>query len=95
MAAAKPVGSRGRARWSSQGCSTGEVLSRKMTLPRRATLLARDGSVLGEGAATEAGQRASPLGAVAARALGEVGPVPAPRARSWKPKGFPRTRSSA
>ncbi len=71
------------------GLQAGEVLGRKMTLPTRATLLARVGSVLGEGAATEAGQRASPLGAVAADALGEVGPVPAPRAQQLEAEGVP------
>jgi penicillin-binding protein A len=71
------------------GLRAGEVLGRKMTLPTRATLLARDGSVLGEGAATEAGQRTSPLGAVAADALGEVGPVPAARAGQLEAEGVP------
>ncbi len=71
------------------GLRTGEVLSRKMSLPRRATLLARDGSILGEGAATEAGQRASPLGAVAAAALGEVGPLPAARSAQLEAEGVP------
>ncbi len=69
------------------GLRTGELLGRKLTLPRRATLLARDGSVLAEGAATEAGQRDSPLGAAAGAVLGEVGPVlgevgPLPHARA-------------
>ncbi len=71
------------------GLRAGEVLSRKMVLPRRATLLARDGSVLAEGAATEAGQRDSPLGAVAGAALGEVGPVPAARAAALEAEGVP------
>jgi len=71
------------------GLHPGEVLGRKMTLPTRATLLARDGSVLGEGAATEAGQRDSPLGAVAVDALGEVGPVPAARAQQLEAEGVP------
>jgi peptidoglycan glycosyltransferase len=71
------------------GLHPGEVLSRKMELPRRATLLARDGSVLAEGAATEAGQRASPLGAVAAAVLGEVGLVPAARAPQLEAEGVP------
>ena len=71
------------------GLRTGEVLSRSMTLPRRATLLARDGSVLAEGAATEAGQRASQLGSVAAAALGEVGSIPATRAAQLEAEGVP------
>ncbi len=71
------------------GLRAGEVLSRKMALPRRATLLARDGSVLAEGAATEAGQRDSPLGAIAGAALGEVGPVPAAHAAALEAEGVP------
>jgi cell division protein FtsI/penicillin-binding protein 2 len=71
------------------GLHTGEVLTRKMTLPHRATMLARDGSVLGEGAATEAGQRSSPLGAAAGAVLGEVGPVPAARAPQLEAEGVP------
>ncbi len=71
------------------GLRAGEVLTRKMTLPRRATVLARDGSVLGEGAATEAGQRASPLGAAAGAALGEVGAIPAARAPQLEAEGVP------
>jgi penicillin-binding protein A len=71
------------------GLRAGEVLTRRTTLPRRATLLARDGSVLAEGAAGEAGQRDSPLGAVAGAALGEVGPVPAARAQQLEAEGVP------
>jgi transpeptidase family protein/penicillin-binding protein len=72
------------------GLRAGEVLSRKMELPRRATLLTRDGSVLAEGTPTEAGQRDSPLGAAADAALGEVGPVPAARAPQLEAEGVPR-----
>jgi cell division protein FtsI/penicillin-binding protein 2 len=71
------------------GLHAGEILSRKMTLPRRATLLARDGSVLGEGAATEAGQRQSPLGAAAGAVLGEVGAIPAAHASQLEAEGVP------
>ena len=71
------------------GLQKDEVLARKMTLPRRATLLARDGSVLAEGAAAEAGQRDSPLGAAAGAALGEVGPIPAARAHQLEAEGVP------
>jgi penicillin-binding protein A len=94
--ALKIVGSSGESSgivWSRSlefpGLHPGELLTRKLTLPRRATLLARDGSVLAEGAATEAGQRDSPLGAVAGAALGEVGPVPAARARQLEAEGVP------
>jgi cell division protein FtsI/penicillin-binding protein 2 len=71
------------------GLHTGEVLTRKMTLPRRASVLARDGSVLGEGAASEAGQRTSPLGAAAGAVLGEVGPIPAALAPQLEAEGVP------
>jgi hypothetical protein len=71
------------------GLRTGELLTRKMTLPRRATVLARDGSVLGEGAGVEAGQRTSPLGAAAGAVLGEVGPVPAKLAPQLEAEGVP------
>jgi peptidoglycan glycosyltransferase len=71
------------------GLHTGEVLARKTALPRRATVLARDGSVLGEGAATEAGQRDSPLGAAAGAVLGEVGAIPASRAPQLEAEGVP------
>jgi peptidoglycan glycosyltransferase len=71
------------------GLRSGEVLTRKTTLPRRATVLARDGSVLGEGAAAEAGQRNSPLGAAAGAVLGEVGTVPATRAPQLEAEGVP------
>lgn len=71
------------------GLRPGEALARDVTLPPRATLLARDGSILGEGAADGAGQRASPLGAVASAALGEVGAIPASRARQLEAEGVP------
>jgi len=71
------------------GLRAGELLARKTTLPRRATLLARDGSVLAEGAATEAGQRDSPLGALASAVLGEVGPVPAAHVQKLEAEGIP------
>ena len=71
------------------GLRAGEVLSRKMVLPRRATLLARDGSVLAEGAATEAGQRDSPLGDVAGAVAGRS------RARPGRARGSAGSRRSA
>jgi penicillin-binding protein A len=71
------------------GLRTGEVLTRRTTLPRRASVLARDGSVLGEGAAPAAGQRSSPLGAAAGAVLGEVGPIPAGRATQLEAEGVP------
>jgi len=71
------------------GLRPGEVLTSRLTLPPRATLLARDGSVLGEGPAEAAGQRSSPLGAAAGAALGEVGPLPAAQAAQLEAEGVP------
>jgi penicillin-binding protein A len=71
------------------GLRTGERLSRHTTLPRRATLLARDGTVLAEGAALEAGQRPSPLGSVASAVVGTVGPIPAASLHTLESEGVP------
>jgi peptidoglycan glycosyltransferase len=71
------------------GLRPGELLSRRTMLPRRATLLARDGSVLAEGAATGAGQRSSPLGAVASAVVGSIGPAPAARRQALEAEGAP------
>ncbi len=71
------------------GLLAGESLSRRMTLPPRATLLARDGSVLADGPATAAGMRDSPLGAAAAGVIGEVGPVPSARVSELEARGVP------
>jgi peptidoglycan glycosyltransferase len=71
------------------GLRPGERLSRRTTLPVRAALLARDGSVLAEGPATAAGQRSSPLGAAASAAVGEVGPIPANRLAELEAQGVP------
>ena len=78
------------------GLRPGELLSRRMTLPARATLLARDGSVLAEGSAsTTPGStpsettRSSPLGEAAGPVLGTVGPAPASRAAALEAQGVP------
>lgn len=71
------------------GLLRGESLSRHMTLPSRATLLARDGSVLADGPATAAGTRNSPLGAAASGVIGEVGPVPSARVSELEALGVP------
>jgi cell division protein FtsI/penicillin-binding protein 2 len=71
------------------GLRVGESLSRNMTLPPRASLVARDGSVLAEGEATTAGVRNSPLGAAAASVVGEVGPVPSSRLQDLEARGVP------
>ena len=68
---------------------SGERLSRHTTLPRRATLLARDGTVLAEGAALEAGQRPSPLGSAASAVVGTVGPIPAASLHTLEAEGVP------
>jgi peptidoglycan glycosyltransferase len=71
------------------GLRAGESLSRNMTLPPRATLLARDGTVLAEGQASGAGARESPLGGAAAAVVGEVGPVPEQRRGELEAQGVP------
>jgi cell division protein FtsI/penicillin-binding protein 2 len=71
------------------GLRPGEELSRRTALPPRATLLARNGSVLAEGPATEAGGRGSPLGAAASAVVGDVGPIPASRLRTLEAQGLP------
>jgi penicillin-binding protein A len=71
------------------GLRDGESLSRHTTLPPRAALLARDGSVLAEGAASGPGARESPLGAAAAGVVGEVGTIPASRRSELQAQGVP------
>ncbi len=71
------------------GMRAGETLSRRTTLPRRATLLARDGSALAEGEATGAGARSSPLGESASAVIGEVGPIPSSRRTLLEAAGVP------
>jgi cell division protein FtsI/penicillin-binding protein 2 len=74
------------------GLQPGERLGRATALPRRATLLARDGSVLAEGSPTGAlGEqaRSSPLGETASSAIGKVGPIPAARLQSLLAEGVP------
>ena len=81
-----------RVAWSSSlafpGLRAGERLSRRTNLPARAALLARDGSVLAEGAASAAGERSSPLGAAASAVVGSVGPVPASRRAALEAQGI-------
>jgi len=71
------------------GLRPGERLSRHTTLPPRASLLAREGSVLAEGPALEAGQRSSPLGAAASAVVGSVGPIPAAHRQTLEAEGVP------
>ncbi len=77
------------------GLRPGELLSRNTSLPERAALLARDGSVLAEaapGAVADApaeSNRNSPLGDVADAVLGTIGPVPAARRQALAEQGIP------
>jgi peptidoglycan glycosyltransferase len=71
------------------GLRVGESLTRRTALPPRAALLARDGSVLAEGQATEAGERDSPLGAAAEAVVGEVGAIPHTRLSELQAEGVP------
>jgi penicillin-binding protein A len=71
------------------GLRAGETLSRQTTLPPRAKLLARDGSVLAEGAAAEAGTRSSPLGDIADAVIGEVGAIPSSSRAALEAEGVP------
>ena len=76
------------------GLRPGELLRRRTTLPPRAALLARDGSVLADGPASAAGARwpisdRSPLGAAASAVVGEVGPIPASSRQVLEAQGVP------
>ncbi len=87
--ARRPVSSPGRARWPSQAWQAGELLTRRITLPRRATLLARDGSVLAESPPEGESGRSSPLGSLGSAVVGEVGPIPASRRQALEAQGLP------
>ena len=77
------------------GLRRGELLTRRTSLPRRATLLARDGSVLAESppgadpVGTAETNRSSPLGAAAEAVVGAVGPAPASRRQALEAQGVP------
>jgi penicillin-binding protein A len=96
--AAGPGGSP-RIAWSRSlafpGLRPGELLSRSMTMPRRATLLARNGSVLAESPPGPApvlsseATRNSPLGNLAEAVVGSIGPVPASRRQELEEQGVP------
>ncbi len=91
--AAEPDEGGERVAWSRSlafpGLRPGEVLSRRTALPPRATLEARNGSVLAEGPASAAGQRNSSLGAAADAVVGEVGPIPAGSRQALEAQGVP------
>ncbi len=74
------------------GLRSGEQLTRRMSLPRRATILARDGSVLAETpphTSDTEGTRSSPLGEAAHAVIGTVGPIPASRLSALEAEGVP------
>jgi hypothetical protein len=71
------------------GLKPGEQLTRQASLPPRAPLLARDGSVLAQGSPAQPGQRSSPLGEVASAAVGAVGYAPASRLARLEADGVP------
>jgi penicillin-binding protein A len=71
------------------GLSEGEVLARETALPPRAALLARDGSVLASGAASEFSPRTYPLGEAARALVGTVGPAQGAHARALQEAGVP------
>ncbi len=70
------------------GVAPGTTLTRRTTLPRRATLLARDGTVLAESPA-EGGSRSTPLGVLASAVVGEVGTIPSSRRHELEAEGVP------
>jgi cell division protein FtsI/penicillin-binding protein 2 len=90
-----PAGGEGeRVSWSRSmlfpGLLAEERLRRTTTLPRRATLRARDGTVLAEGSTSGvAGEqtRSSPLGELASAVIGSVGPVPGARRQALQAAG--------
>jgi len=76
------------------GLRRGERLSSRTNLPRRASLLAADGSVLAESpsgsvVSEEPTTRSSPLGNAATAVLGQVGPVPPARRAELEAQGVP------
>jgi cell division protein FtsI/penicillin-binding protein 2 len=89
---ADAAGEGSRVSWSRSlafpGLGPGELLSRSATLPRRATVLARDGSVLAESSGAGAA-RSSPLGELGSAVLGAVGKVPEARRSTLEGQGVP------
>jgi peptidoglycan glycosyltransferase len=66
------------------GLGPGERLSRRMTLPPRATLYAADGTPLAEGP-----DRTSPIPEVANEITGVLGPIPSADAAMYAAEGYP------
>ncbi|HEX4108734.1 MAG TPA: penicillin-binding transpeptidase domain-containing protein [Solirubrobacteraceae bacterium] len=85
-------GSSARVAWNRTllfpGLQAGETLSRNTMLPPRASLLARDGSILASGPA-QTGSRYSSLGSVALPVIGEVGPIPSAERDALEAQGVP------
>ena len=66
------------------GLSSGERLARSTELPRRADILARDGTPLAQGQ-----DRTSPIPDVADSIVGDLGPLPAERVARLRELGYP------
>jgi penicillin-binding protein A len=66
------------------GLRPGTALTRVTTLPPRATLLARDGTVLASGAS-----RSSPVAEVASQIAGSLGPIPPAQRPALRALGYP------
>ncbi len=71
------------------GLDAGTTLTRRVSLPRRATLLARDGSVLAESPSDGQPGRVTPLGEAASAIVGTVGPIPESRKQALEAEGVP------
>jgi len=72
------------------GVPAGATLSSRTTLPRRATLLARNGSVLAESPPEgQGGSRSTPLGEIGRAVVGEVGPIPSSERDALEAEGVP------
>jgi cell division protein FtsI/penicillin-binding protein 2 len=67
------------------GLRPGERLRRTVALPRRAALLASDGTPLAEGP-----DRSSPIPDVAGQVVGTLGPIPADERSTYEADGYPR-----
>jgi penicillin-binding protein A len=80
----------GRVDWAPDlvfpGLAEDELLSRHTRVPKRAPILAKDGTPLAEGPATG---RSSPLGTAATAIAGEVSPPSRKQAPELEPLGFP------
>jgi peptidoglycan glycosyltransferase len=71
------------------GVPPGSTLSRRTTLPRRATLLARNGTVLAETSSEGSGARSAPLGELASAVVGHTGAIPSSRRQGLEAEGVP------